>query len=241
MNKQLKQALSEAFEAPMPRRKTTFLNQLRGTRTTYKEFIVSQISYIRKRIWFFSMMTSSFMILLVISNFSDILWILSATIPFLALLSMVELSRSTSNDMEELELSCRYTLSQVVMSRALILGISNFILLMASVVCIYLVNQYSLISNVLYIFTPYLLTCALSLFVFNFHMTKNSVSSSAIVACFVSGSHNYLFLTNSIYVMPQYQWIWGFLCLISLGLLLNQAQKYLKNTEDLQWNLSLTD
>lgn len=241
MNKKLKYTIKQAFESPIPKHKTVFLNQLQITRTSSKEFLISQVGYIRKRIWLFSLMTSIFMILLFISNFSYILWILSAMMPFLALLSMVELSKSMANDMEELELSCRYTLSQVVMSRALILGISNFILLLVGAGCIYLIGQCSLITSILYIFTPYLLTCALTLVSLNFKVGKNSVSICAIIACFVSLSHNFLILTNSVYLLPQYQWIWCGVCLISLVLLLIQAQKYVKKTEDLQWNLSLID
>lgn len=56
MNKKLKDALKDSFEAPMPVKKEEFLHGIQMPPISSLEFVYSQAAYIHKWIWVLSVM-----------------------------------------------------------------------------------------------------------------------------------------------------------------------------------------
>lgn len=137
MNKKLKRALEAGFDAPKPVDKERFLKTLRYPKISYLDFLFRQLFYIRKRVWVLSAMivligwAAAFLSPLPIHwpTESEKVWIVSAILPFLALLTATEIYRSSLNRMAELEISCRFSLSQIIVARTTLLGGGNFIIL----------------------------------------------------------------------------------------------------------------
>ncbi len=61
-------------------------------------------------------------------NTAHFIWIVSSFLPFIALAGFTEIARSTSYNMAELEMSCKYSLSHVLLARLGILGLTEAIL-----------------------------------------------------------------------------------------------------------------
>lgn len=242
MNKTLKLAIKAGFEAPEPVGKKNFLSRLNAPKSTYRDFFFSQINYIRKRVWCFSAVVALVLVSLALwSNADSMIWISIALTPFLALLTVTELSRSSVYNMEELELSCRYRLPQIVIARAAILGSSNLLLLLIMGLAVGIWTEYPILSAVFYVFAPYLLTCVLSIFILNRMCGNEGIYCCAAIACVVSGSDSVLRVIGQYLFTEQYLWGWGLLCMFSLFLLMKQGNKYIRTMEEYQWNLLSTD
>ena len=110
MRKEMKQALENAFEAQKPLGKQHFLKEHKGKRYYIRmdEFILLQTGYIRKSTWMISAVV--FLIGIAASRLMkpEIIWGLSAVMPFLALTLVSEWMRSIAYRMFELEQAARF-------------------------------------------------------------------------------------------------------------------------------------
>lgn len=164
----IKKTLQSAFTPPEPRNKDEFIGSMRCPKLSYSEFILSQICYIRRRVWLFS----AAVLLAVISavyvipqNQMYIVWIISTLIPFLALMTAMEISRSDIFGMAEIEAGCRYSLPQLAGARMIILGVGNFTVISAISVILGFFSPFGIIKAALYTLTPYITVNGISLVV----------------------------------------------------------------------------
>lgn len=185
----LKKEIEKACTPPKPKRKDSFLAALSYPKLTYPEFIISQINYIRKRIWFVSAMIFLMIIGMVCVFPEDdmaLVWTISALIPFLAVLTAAELSRSDIFGMSELEAGCRFSLPQIVGARTLILGICNFSVIAAISAILGVFSPMSIEKSALYIFTPFVSVNGIALSILNRVKGQDGVYLSAVAALIVS-------------------------------------------------------
>lgn len=188
MNRYLKQELKKVFAAPVPnpQEKARFLRTLPQPPIPMWQFLLTQISYLRKWVLVLSVL---FLLPALWSSRhmnADTLWGICAMIPFLALLAVTESTRSAMYGMQEFEMSARFSLKSVLLARMSVLG-----LLDAFVIC-FLIPFYaagcrlSLLQTGLYLLVPYLLTANSSLwFVRRFH-GREAFYGSLCAAAFVS-------------------------------------------------------
>ena len=249
MNKKFKKALQTAFDAPIPTGKEAFLKKLRYPKTTYRDFLLSQFCYIRKWVWF----CSALIVLLCIavaflpSNYgfqfteSGMAWSISALLPFMALLTATELYRSAFYRMSELELCCRFSLSQIIMARILILGGGNFVLLTLILTFLNHASSYPLLQAAVYLLVPYLITCGACLLVLNRIRSRESIYICAFVSCLVSMAN--IICSNMIRLLYSSLYLnyWLILFAISGVFLGIQLRNLLKHMEDKTWNFLLTE
>lgn len=185
----LKKELREAFTPPAPTGRDSFLATIPYPKLTYPEFIMSQICYIRKRVWFISL-------LILLSGVGTVcivpdsgmmpVWVISALIPFLALMTAAEISRSDIFGMSEIESACRFSLPQVIGARMIILGVCNFALIAAAAAALGIFSPFGIAKSALYILTPYVLVNGISLGIFGRVRGQDGVFLSATVALAVS-------------------------------------------------------
>ena len=144
--KVLKEELQCAFAAPKPQRREAFLQLLserslgteqsletdRLLKTGLPSFVLSQVMYISKGIWWLSAAVFAAACLLAASpgmagdgNQSQVIWGISALAPLLAMTVIAESGRSQSCQMAELEMATRFSLRSVALARLGILGLEN--------------------------------------------------------------------------------------------------------------------
>ena len=259
----LTRTLRRLYTSPAPERKEAFFQSsayrsaaekaLYPSRIPWAAFLQTQIHYMRKWNWSLSVCIFAAAILLTLppwqtassqGNLQELDLsapvILSACIPFLALATIAEAGRSARFGMEELELSARFSLHAVLCARLGILGAGNLLLL---VVLMPLGPHFwgtDLSMTAACILLPYLLTCALTLPAVRKLRGKDCTILCAGISALVSLS----FLTAD---------ATGFLdraaaapALIPAALLFFGAaavlelRKYIRQSEELTWNFTLT-
>ncbi|MBS7525962.1 hypothetical protein KHM83_04625 [Fusibacter paucivorans] len=247
MNNKLKMGLQSAFEAPIPKRKAQFLKTLRYPKISYLSFLGYQFAYIRKRVW----LLSAFILLMgwtvsfsaAFQNFhmeASRVWTVSAILPFLTLLTVTEIFRSAFDCMAELETSCRFNLSQIVMARISILGTGNFIVLSLLLILINRSSHFGILRLTFYLLVPYLITCSLCLLILNRSSTRESMYGCAAAAGLV-GIINMIIGSAVQFYSAGYLRYWILLSAAAIVLIGFQIHNLLKQTEDKTWNLLLTE
>ena len=249
MNGKFKTALKSAFQAPPPTDKEQFLKQLRYPKITKLEFLLDQLFYIRKRIWIASSLIillgwmTAFRLPVFQYRTTDELkiWSISATLPFLAMIIITEVYRSSAYRMVELEESCQFSFSQIVMARISILGVVSSVVLILLLIFINRVSSYSLMQTILYVMMPYLVVCAACLWLLNRTHGLDGIYACAATAGLVSVAN--ILCESVVNVLYSDAYLNGWLtlfagCLVLIGF---QMHKLFKQLEEKQWNLSLTE
>lgn len=185
----LKKEIYKACEPPEPKNRDSFLKSLPYPKLTYPEFVLSQICYIRKRVWFISViiLLAGIGTVCIIPDRSMVLmWVISALIPLLAVLTAAEISRSDIFGMSEIEAGCRFALPQVIGARMIILGICNFAVIAAAAVISGIFSPFGIVKSALYIIAPYVSVNGISLAIFRKVRGQDGVYLSAAAALAVS-------------------------------------------------------
>lgn len=158
MKKKWKGALWDAFEPPEPKRKEAFLRSMPQPGISNLSFVISQMGYIRKHVWVISaaVFGTAFVGACVLGR--DVMWVISALLPFAAESLVSEYNRSQVYLMSELEMAARFSLKSVVLARMEILGVTHLALLLFLLPTCAWFHTASLFQTGLYLLVPYLLT-----------------------------------------------------------------------------------
>ncbi|MDR1804417.1 MAG: hypothetical protein LBQ94_12510 [Treponema sp.] len=244
MNRKMKEGLRTAFDTPPPKRKSEFLLSLNFPKINRFDFILAQIGYIRKRVWIITMLSSALALLVprlqAGENALNVIWIVSSFLPFIALAGITEIARGVSYNMAELEMSCKHTFSDIVLARLGILACANMIVFAAVMASLRLVINVEIPRLGIYLFTPFLLTCALSLFALNRLRSREGIYICGGISCFVSIFNALLSSEYSRAFSGEYMVFWGAAFFILLLWTAGEIIKLIRRTEEYQWNLSLT-
>ncbi|HIZ65119.1 MAG TPA: hypothetical protein H9809_04335 [Candidatus Blautia pullicola] len=129
MNKrnEIKKGLRIVFQGPEPERKEIFLKKLGLLEYSRKEFFKVQAAYISKPVWILSVLAFGCGLFGGIwwigqQRSEEVLWGFASVLPFWALLLAVELIKSQTWRMSELEQCCRFGKREIYMARLLLLG-----------------------------------------------------------------------------------------------------------------------
>lgn len=242
MNKNLKKELKSTFQAPRPTRKQAFLNHFDYPKANRFDFIKSQTGYIRKRVWVLSILlfVGTLLTLYFYQTPISSLWVVSSVLPFLLLVSMTEITRSTSYNMTELEMSCKHSFSEVILARLGILGIFNSVVLFAIVLLFISKTDLQFFRVGLYLIMPFLLNCYGSLFVVNHLPYKEAIYICGGITGFVSILNSLITTQVNNIFAEKYSMFWIMVFIVVTVLIITEIRKFMKRTEELQWNSSLT-
>ncbi len=159
IRKQEKELLQQAFSMPAPKKKRAFLRTLPRKEVGLGTLMLSQAAYIRPWVWEISLLLFVLVVLAARYVELDVIWILSAIMPFAALLIVMEFAKSSAYGMTELEMTSRFSLRTILMARMVMLGAVQFFGLLLTVP----VAGMTLFQNGVYLLVPYLLTALLGL------------------------------------------------------------------------------
>lgn len=244
MSKKLKETLKTAFDAPMPIRKSEFLLSVNFPKSTRFDFLLAQIGYIRKRVWIVALLAiiPALMILFsgITENVLGLVWVVSSLLPFIALMGITEIARSASHNMAELEISCKYSFSHVILARLGIIGFTNMIMFTVVIASFRMVGGVDVLRLGTYLFVPFLLTCSLSLFALNRLRSKESAYICGGISCFVSICNAFISNQYRSALSNEYMMFWVIAFCVLLIWTVGEIIKLIRKTEEYQWNSSLT-
>lgn len=237
MNKKMKEALKEAFEAPIPAHKQEFLRCIPRQRVSIFTFMLSQVGYIRKRVLVLSLCL--FVLSLAGACFLklDMLWIISAFMPFIALSAVTENSRSAVYGMDELEMSSRFSMRSVVLARMGILGVLHLILICLLIPLAYIHSVFTVLQVGVYLLMPYLITDVVGLWMIRNIRGKEAMYICVGVAVCISSLHSFfrILLVNILY-RNYFEWLLVMLIVLMI-LFIKEMRTMVQQTEELKWNL----
>lgn len=242
MNKKFIKQINSAFNAPPPTRKAAFLQSLNYPQTSRFDFIVGQIGYIRKRVWVISCLLAVATLFglhrWTNDNRLNLIWIVSSVLPYISLVTITELARSTSYNMDELEICCKHNLADIVLARLGILSGFNlaiFTLIMLSFVSTIGIDVF---HAGLYLFIPFLLTCSLSIFTLNRLRSREATYICGGISCFVGIANAIVFNESYIFYSDKYVPLGGIAFIALMLFAIKEAIKLIKKTEELPWSWS---
>lgn len=236
MRKELKKYLQESFEAPVPEYKQAFFRKIKCPKISYWDLVMTQARYIRKWVWGLSF--ALFAVAVIGSYILDrnVLWILSAMMPFLAVSAITENVRSEVYGMAELEKASRFSLRCVLLARMGILGIVHFMVLCLVVLIGYKQGGDTVFQTGVYMFVPYLLTDAGGLWLFRKIHGNEAVYASMGLAVIISalpimGNT----IVRTLYDVKMFGW-WIVALVIFGGITVMELKKRLEEKEEFLWN-----
>lgn len=242
MRNKLKQELKTAFDAPTPEKKDKFINQLDFPKASRIDFILSQLGYIRKRVWIMTLLLffGTLFGLYICRASTSFVWIVSSVLPFISLVSISEISKSITCNMDELEMSCKYNLLEVSLIRMGILGAMNFVIFIGLIILFMGKTEIGFVRLGLYLLTPYLLNCYGTLFFINRIKSRETTFICGGVTAFVSILNTMLTVQIHEIYTEKYRVLWILAFIILAVLSVKEFVRLIKKMEDLQWNSSLT-
>ncbi len=237
MDRKLKSALKQNFTPPPSQHSEQFINSISYPKAKFSEVLISQIGFIRKRVWFLFVLSVCFAFFY--TEFANVsensVSGVSAILPLFSLATITEIHKSTSHNMDEMELACKHNLSKITLMRLGILGTISFIMLIL-LVGIVGESDFGTLRNTVYIAVPYLLTSYISLLIISKLRTKETIYVCATVSGAVSvftfmANSNYKFIYNA-----DFTFIWIITFAVLIALLSYSLIRFSKLQEELQWN-----
>lgn len=233
--KELIEKLNNAYDVKSEN-KNKFIRKIKKSNISMFGFIINQIKYIRFSLFLKLLVFAIVMIAAIASKTESQHTVFLYSIPVNALIFVLVIDSSRNNHMEELEMATRFSLKMVVLARMFISGLMSFVLaiIMSIFTC---VNENMLLSQTLYtFFLPYFVTIYLCLKLlrkyrdngFRYCLILTSIIS-VLMTLINALEINFNILTNNLFMFLTIT--------IIVILLINEIRNYIKNTEELLWNL----
>ncbi|MDE6844192.1 MAG: hypothetical protein K2J99_00280 [Lachnospiraceae bacterium] len=233
MKREIKEQLGRIYEAPPPLHKKEFLQKWNYPSMSLMEFLTSQAAYIRKRNWGISAIVFVIAMFGAVMASKNLVWIISAFTPLLALTVLTECGRSENYEMEELEMATRFSLKSVILARMGILGMGNMIVLCFLLAVGIWDEALEPVQAGICIIMPYLLTAFIGL-----HIVRMVKGQEAVYFCVGAavcvGSSVFLFREKFLQLYKGWNPLWwgGIVLLLCIGV----ARQYggiINRTEEL--------
>lgn len=241
-NKYIKKELKNSFVPPQPTRKEIFLSELNYPESKTEDIFYTQFKYIRKRFWIISFLIIIFVFFLVskVENSISKILILSSFLPMLASLSINEINKTISYNMQELEMSCKYSLQKLTIIRMIILGIFHFILISFSLLIFINTTDFGILKTILYCLLPYLFVNYLSLFIINHIKIAENTYVCNGVMFFISVLVYMLNFSNINIFSNEFIFELLMVFIVIMILMIKEMLLFIKTMEEIECHLKLT-
>lgn len=231
-----KRGLQQIYLPPAPRKKQEFLAQLQQPELSTFRFLLTQVTYLRPWNWLVSVGIFVAALLITSNQASEDVWLVSALLPFTALATVTELSRSARYHMEELELSALFSLKTLLMARLTLLGLGNLLLLGVLLPLVAGWSQLPLAQTGCMLLCPYCLTSLICLMLSRRFRGSEVVYLCAVAAAVVSGL---CYLWRDVWLVLEKgngPVALAVFTLLLLALMIWEYRRYLFCGEELVWN-----
>ena len=176
-----KELLEQAVSVPAPKKKRAFLRTLPKQEVGLGTLLLSQAAYIRIWVWAVSFLLFGLVALAAQMVDLNVIWILSAVMPFAALLLIMEFAKSSAYGMSELEMSSRFSLRTILLARMVMLGAVQLLGLLLTIP----MAGMTLVNNGVYLLVPYLLTALLGLIAVRRMRGKEGLFACGSISAFI--------------------------------------------------------
>ena len=236
MRDHVKRGLRQVYQPPTPRKKQEFLAQFTPSGLSTTQFLFTQAAYLRPWSWLVSVAIFLAAVFITQNLQPWDVWIVSALLPFAALTTVTELSRSARYHMEELEMSARFSLKSLLMARMTLLGLGNLVLLAVLLPMVVVWSELPVAVTGCVLLCPYCLTAVLCLVILRRRRHGENLylcAGAAVAVSLLFGlADRFTVLTRTISSAADH----AGLSLLLLALMVWEYRKYLVNMEEYAWN-----
>lgn len=228
--------LENLYSPPAPERKEEFLQNLSYPQISFWEFLRIQFFYIGKLVWagyivlfFAGVFLGKF---LMEKGFSGgMLAAFCAVLPFAAALLAGEVSKSVRFGMQELEMSARHRLEQVILARLFLLSGAATLLIIGGCIFISRNSAAGMIPCLFYLTVPLLFNSVSSLWICRQIPSLELRDVSLGMGVMMAGVHIFAMERMNWMYEEAYLVFWMGMSLILAVILARQMKRYRKNLE----------
>lgn len=232
----VKTELENLYSPPEPERKEEFLQSLSYPQSSFWEFLRVQFFYIGKLVWagyivlfFAGVFLGKF---LMEKGFSrGMLAAFCAVLPFAAALLASEVSKSVRFGMQELEMSARHRLEQVIVARLFLLSGAATLLIIGGCIFISRNSAAGMIPCLFYLTVPLLFNSVSSLWICRQIPSLELRDVSFGMGVMMAGVHIFAMERMNWMYEEAYLVFWMGMSLILAVILARQMKQYRKNLE----------
>lgn len=233
--------LENLYSPPAPERKEEFLQNLSCPQISFWEFLRIQFFYIGKLVWagyivlfFAGVFLGKF---LMEKGFSGgMLAAFCAVLPFAAALLASEVSKSVRFGMQELEMSARHRLEQVIVARLFLLSGAATLLIIGGCIFISRNSAAGMIPCIFYLTVPLLFNSVSSLWICRQIPSLELRDVSLGMGVMMAGVHIFAMERMNWMYEEAYLVFWMGMSLVLAVMLARQMKQYRKNLEVCVWN-----
>ena len=237
MTEQMKTAIKLGFEAPKPCGKQAFIRRIRPRQISMADMLLQQFQYIRIITW-------AGLICLILAAVSGVFWeienldkTVSAILPFTAALLILEIKRSYTYNMSELEAATRFSLKSIVFARMVILGAVSLFVLAAVSPLLARASGDSILLTIVKTMIPYQATMVICLHIerseFGRKNTYASLAAAAIFSVLIIWTDQ-ITMFAELYHTQIFETAGSMLILILMTLTLIEQRKLLNDLEAIE-------
>ena len=236
MNNNWRKLLKDSSK-PNPERKDEFIRKCRKYDIyehpkTY-HFICRQIAYIRKPVWLISFLALMISVWGIYGN-SEIVYVISAVMPFVSGIAVMETYRSRMHGMTEMESITLISMRGILFARVFCIGISHILLLLVLTMIASRYSELGFFMTGSFLTIPYLISSIVCFELERSLLGRKNVFISIVVSAIVSSGM--VVLQNQRYLFTEtYKWIW-YLTAVVLIILECRSLKKCFSWEDYAWN-----
>lgn len=232
MDRIMKEQLKKLYEAPEPAGKRAFFRSMELQPLSIRNILGMQFFYISKWEWVLSVLLIGGTVILDRLYEQNVLGMLLAMIPFLAVASVSDSVRSVTWGMSELEMSARFSLKSIVLARMVITGIVNIVL---ELFLAFLAGG-DFCENILYLLVPYLVSAYGSLV-----LVRNIAGRDGVFACIgfgvlVGAAAGFSSLQFTWFYQTKYAGLWLMAVCFLVYLTYRESKRSIQKMEDIVWN-----
>ena len=222
-----------------------YMDSAEFNKSSLQNILLSQLQYIPKSFWIVQIalvtLAATFVCLFGYWKvpFHYLLTTLMVIIPLIVLVGIMEISKSNTYDMWEIEQSSRSQLVKITACRMLIIGLVDLFFITGVLVTASFYYQQSIIEIILYGMVPFNISCTCYLFTI-MKNEKGQISYHLFVCMICMAVVFSIILKQKILFETSMLWGWVVFYLFSLILLGKIVWKYLKHEKmigELAWNL----
>lgn len=185
-NREIMKAISRAYDVNPTKDKIGFLNQFENRNLNYVELVINQFKYMKKINLLFALSIVACMFVCFFVYLQSKFWVFSAFIPFISLLSVILLIQSKRYKMDEFEMSCRFSLKLITITRICISGTLSLLALLAGVLILNIAFGFNISASVFGLVVPYLVSAWGCLIIIRKFNSKHNLVICAGFCLFVS-------------------------------------------------------
>ena len=163
----VREQIRNGFTTPPPEKKDEFIRNIRGMKDQRDikgfQVVMSQIAYIRKPVWIITLIVLLAGVLKLHSEEYQTITLVSALMPFVSGIAVLESFRSRIYKMNEMEGVTIFSIRGIMLARITAIGISHLILLIVMTIVVGGENGYGYMLTGAFLVIPYLLSAVISM------------------------------------------------------------------------------